>query len=187
VVPEPNHPKVKLTMSTQPKIMLRVGGQAAGSPVPASASSINPATPGMAVDNGALQRQQQHIQAGMNGYGRQSYGASASLVADARSPPLVANGVKGEGTNSRPSSRGAMHPGLSRAISGPYAQSPGAGLIMPPPGPSPQPEGSLSQQSTATQSKESLIPGFNTRWRAPGKGDFVRLNPQMSANVCRRC
>ena len=161
-------------MSTQPKIMLRVGGQAAASPVSASASSINPATSGMAVDNGALQRQQQHIQAGMNGYGRQGYGASASLAADSRSPPLAANGIKGEGTNSRPSSRGAMHPGLSRTTSGPYAQSPSNGLSMPALGPSPQPEGIMSHQSMATPSKESLIPGFNTRWRAAGKGSLVK-------------
>ncbi|OCK77511.1 Bromodomain-containing protein [Lepidopterella palustris CBS 459.81] len=71
-VEEPPQPKLKINMSA-PKsqsIKLRLGGPK-GSPGPTSAPDTpagrSSATPGVIVDSDALERQQRHVQAGMNG------------------------------------------------------------------------------------------------------------------------
>ena len=58
-------------MSSAPKasIKLRIGGQRESPPSTIeAASAINPATSGVLIDNKALERQQQHVKASINGH-----------------------------------------------------------------------------------------------------------------------
>lgn len=124
-VEEPPQPKLKINMSApKPSIKLRFGGQKAS---PAPSAPDTPAgrssgTPGVIVDSGALERQQRHVQAGMNGQRPSSSGTPSQTPASrnpfggsrpgsasippigldtdqsvaAVSPPAVVNGVKSE-------------------------------------------------------------------------------------------
>lgn len=125
-VEEPPQPKLKINMSApKPSIKLRFGGQKA-SPAPSSAPDTpagrSSGTPGVIVDSGALERQQRHVQAGMNGQRPSSSGTPSQTPASrnpfggsrpssasippigqdrdqsvaAVSPPAAVNGVKSE-------------------------------------------------------------------------------------------
>ncbi|MCJ1380825.1 hypothetical protein MMC17_003934 [Xylographa soralifera] len=86
-VSEPPQPKVKLRLTAnkttpelQPKIMLRMGSKVA-----------TESTNGVAVDNEALKRQQDHVKAGANGHTAITNGGSSTKLATS---PDVLNGSK---------------------------------------------------------------------------------------------
>lgn len=158
-VEEPPQPKLKLNMSAsapKPSIKLKLGVR--GSPAPTSHSN-SPAprdsnTPGVIVDNEALRRQQQHVQAGINGdrppssdpaaqrsSSRNPFGSSRPGSAAAPIPPLaressgapLTNGVKNEAVPSPSPNLGAIRP-TSAAPMAPSGQTPHlSASAMPPP------------------------------------------------------
>ncbi len=69
---QPNRIKLKVSAKTPAptqKIKLRVGADQKGSPAPSTpTTATKAASPSVAVDNGALERQQKHVQAGVNGH-----------------------------------------------------------------------------------------------------------------------
>lgn len=206
-VPEPPQQKVKLKMPTakspeptQPKIMLRVGGQKAS---PALTSGISA---GITVDNEALERQKHLVKTGANGQGAtipdgisshpgsgNTIGPSATGAAQpsqakdhgasamSRSPST--NGVKTEGQLGQSPALGAVQLRRPSDGSDEAGQSPRpASSTMPPPsGVTPRlPSGSPLPQ---VQGHSGHVPQhpttnvFDSKWRQPGKGKLVSCRP----------
>ncbi|KAL0257352.1 hypothetical protein SLS55_008163 [Diplodia seriata] len=156
-VPAPKQ-TIKLTMGSQQQqqsqqqkpsgIKLRLGGSK-NSPAPNASTPGTPggrssSTPGVIVDNDALERQQKHVQAGMNGGPSSSGGPGIGTARSGSAASPVPNGVKSEnqagqspaldsirpssavpdakpGASSQPLSSSMMAPGASRPASGsPY-------------------------------------------------------------------
>ncbi|KAF1992633.1 Bromodomain-containing protein [Aulographum hederae CBS 113979] len=139
-VPEPKQQTLKLNMATKPSIKLKFGaGGTKDSPGPQSRGEtpggFDASTPGVIVDNSALERQRNHVNAGMNGMGRNPFSSSRNSSTpipplgrstSAASPP-VTNGVKNE-----------MHPRQSPAMHSMRPMS-ATGTAMLPPSTTPQP------------------------------------------------
>lgn len=203
---DPPQQTLKINMGSKPPpIKLRLGGAARDSPVPSLPSTPgqrNSSTPGVIVDTSALQRQQQHVQAGMNGNqtpgGNQSSGnsfaanrtgsippggTSYSRSASAASPPLASNGVKTEAQPGYSPAPNSVRP--TSSTPGYAGQTPFSGHSMAPPtnaarvmsgSPHPyaQPHGA---QNNHVQHHQYVPPnGFEKKYRAPGKSMSAYLN-----------
>ncbi|KAF2085614.1 Bromodomain-containing protein [Saccharata proteae CBS 121410] len=143
-VEEPPQPKLKLNMSsttTKPSgIKLRLGGSK-NSPAPGSAPSTpargSSSTPGVIVDNEALERQKNHVQAGMNGHRPPSSGGirSGSIPAQqtAGSPSANLNGVKSEGPGVQsPALNSIRLSSTAPEVKGQAPQLPSSAMMPPP-------------------------------------------------------
>ena len=135
-------------MSSAPKasIKLKIGGQRESPSTVEAASTVNPATSGILIDNKALERQQQHVKASINGHaplnnaqsrrsgspklkddldGRATPSSSAAL------PPAV-NGIKAEAAVAD-LANAETRPPSARPTSAPRQLRSPAPPVMPPP------------------------------------------------------
>ncbi|MCJ1290029.1 hypothetical protein MMC34_001564 [Xylographa carneopallida] len=192
-VSEPPQPKVKLRLTAnkttpelQPKIMLRMGPKA-----------TTESTNGVAVDNEALKRQQDHVKAGTNGHTAMTNGgvSSTKLAADpdalinstsvtpnrlsqdrtggkVATSSMATNGIKSEGQHRPSPTIPATIARHNSNTSTEYPRSPhNASTSMPPPtGITPRlPSGSPHPQiHHISQNNQSYNP-LDSRWRLPGK------------------
>lgn len=177
--------------------MLRMGHAATKSPGTTSetASPVKQSgNAGVAIDTDALQRQQQHVQAGMNG----STDVDAAIAStpgqefpnrvshSEASPTRGGTTLKRETSSHKSPSLGAV--GASRLTPGSsgsdqHARALDDAALMPPPprsltprrvnGNSPHPPhagGHIRNQHPLSASQQPASP-FETKWRAPGKGN----------------
>ncbi|KAI9850245.1 MAG: hypothetical protein M1838_005971 [Thelocarpon superellum] len=204
--------KLKLSAVKSPdlppqKIMLRVGGAAAkqASPekTPASATAIG--TPPVAVDVDALQRQQQHVQAGVNGAGRvgsSASSASGSVLAVAptqpapsssqgasiASPALSATAVKNEATPARSPSLGATRADAAQANPASRSPSLAASTMLPPSSTSAAVVAGPAAPPAVANHAPPNVPhppttGVDLRWRQPGKDASDALISNLSIST----
>ena len=194
-VSEPPQPKVKLRLTAnkttpelQPKIMLRMGQKV-------TTESAN----GVAVDNEALKRQQDHVKAAANGHTAISNGDSStklatspdalmmskSLTQDHMSQDRVGgiiattstatNGIKSETQLRQSPAIPAIVARHNSNTSIEYPQSPhNASTSMPPPiGITPRlPSGSPHPQMHHTSQNNQTCNPLDSRWRLPGRGKY---------------
>jgi hypothetical protein len=165
VVEQPKGQTVKLKLH-EPKIKIKLGvaKDSPGTTPGPSTPGIDRGTPGVIVHNEALERQQQIVNAGMNGVRtngiRNPFSSSATPVpalnaqksrsGSAASPPRLLNGVKSEGSGATQSpalgaANPAHHPGLRTANGSAYPQTPGQPSLQP----SLYPSNHLSHHTTA--------------------------------------
>ncbi|KAI9714229.1 MAG: hypothetical protein M1812_006450 [Candelaria pacifica] len=98
-IPQPN--RIKLNMSTKspgpaPKIKLRVNAVQKGSPAPVTPSNARgvankAVSPDVAIDGGALEWQQKHVQAGINGHDASTRSGSKNPFGSSGSGPAAGN------------------------------------------------------------------------------------------------
>lgn len=193
-------PTAKSPEPTQPKIMLRVGGQKPSSALTPSIST------GITVDSEALERQKHLVRTGANGQGatipdgissrpgsRNPMGQSATgalqpsedkkqgAPAMSRSPST--NGVKTEGQPGQSPALGAVHLRRPSAGSDEAGQSPRAAASAMPPPSSITPRLSSGSPLPQTQYPSNHAPQhpttnvFDSKWRQPGKGRLVSCRP----------
>lgn len=193
-------PTAKSPEPTQPKIMLRVGGQ---KPSPASTPSISA---GITVDSEALERQKHLVKTGANGQGapapdgigsrpgsrnpidqsatgalQLSQNKNQGAPAMSRSPST--NGVKTEGQHGQSPALGAVQLRRPSAGSDEAGHSPRAAASAMPPPSSTTPRLSSGSPLPQTQHLTNHAPqhpttnAFDSKWRQPGKGRLVSRRP----------
>lgn len=195
-VDQPAQPKIKLNFgaSAAPKqsIKLKLGSRPSpGAQSPAGTPVTDRGTPGMRVDNEALQRQKEMVAASMNG-GRPSSAASKNPFsgsrsgsattpiptltsrASAASPPAQTNGVKAEGQSPALS---AVRPTTAVANSVVAASMPPpAGVVSRPVSGSPHPQLQPSLYQTAITNQHQPPPQTNgfvqSKLRPTGQSKF---------------
>ncbi|KAF2202868.1 Bromodomain-containing protein [Delitschia confertaspora ATCC 74209] len=130
-VEEPPQPKLRLNMSAppkQPSIKLRLGHRTTSPALnsdPNTPSARKSATPGVIIDNEALQRQQRHIQDSINGARQPSAGPS-------QTPMTGRNPFTGPKSSVPPSNHAASPPAVNGVKSDPQSmQSPALSSIRP--------------------------------------------------------
>ena len=110
--------------------MLRVGGGAAAAAVP-KATPVAPSgrkssasgTPGVGIDDGALKRQQQHVQAGVNGHTSVAADGSRSPVKPAATLIPAPNISAGSAQSAPPSQSPDLGPSAVKHENGPVSTS----------------------------------------------------------------
>ena len=183
---------------TQPKIMLRVGGQKPSTALTPSTSA------GVAVDSEALERQKHLVKAGANGQGmstgnaagaRPGSGISSGQSASGSTPTLtlgqlphdknqaasatvsspLANGVKSEVQPGQSPALGAVELRRPSNSTDEATQSPrAAASAMPPPSSvTPRLASGSPHPQTQNHTNPASTKGVDSKWRQPGKGKII--------------
>ncbi|KAK0660897.1 Protein polybromo-1 [Lasiodiplodia hormozganensis] len=194
-VPAPKQ-TIKLTMGSQQQqsqqqkpsgIKLRLGGNK-NSPAPNASTPGTPgarssSTPGVIVDNDALERQQKHVQAGMNGQRPPSSGGpgvSTTRSGSAASP--APNGVKSENQAGQSPALDSIRPSSAVPDSRPGASSQPPGNSAAPPGASRPASGSPYTNGHVAMAHPPAhsLNGFDNKHRQPGSNMADALLPNVA-------
>ncbi|KAK8203752.1 Bromodomain-containing protein [Phyllosticta capitalensis] len=197
-VKEPAKQTLRLNMNAQQHkpsgIKLRLGGNK-NSPAPGSAPGTpagrSSATPGVIVDNEALERQQRQVQAGLSGQRPPSsggQGAHTTRSASAASP--APNGVKSETQPGQSPALDTIRPSSTAPDSRPSTSQP-ASMPPPisatprPPSATPYTNGHLPMQQGHSYMGGPYHPpnGFDNKYRQPGKSVADALLPVVVINT----
>ena len=199
-VSNPSQPTLKIKMSSAPKpsIKLRLGGQRDSPSTAAEATQTeNSAASGIIIDNKALERQQQHVKASINGHppsdnglGRSSGSPKAkddrprpvSRSASAASP-LPVNGVKVEAGPDQASADPRI-PSVRPTSAPRQLKSPAPPVMAPPTRPmnrntsgSPHPHQPLQSLANGTSTYHTPQPAStlsHSTWRSAGKSKLLK-------------
>ncbi|KAK7545686.1 Bromodomain-containing protein [Phyllosticta citricarpa] len=198
-VKEPAKTTLRLNMNAQQQkpsgIKLRLGGNKS-SPAPGSAPDTpvgrSSATPGVIVDNEALERQQRQVQAGLNGQRPSSSGGQGALTARSGSAASPApNGVKSETQPGQSPALETIRPSSIAPDSRPSTSQLTASMPPPnsatprPPSASPYANGHAPMQQSHSHMGTPYHPanGYDNKYRQPGKSVADALLPNIIINT----